>query len=193
LPSVYLSDSTDVKAIIPRNLQRSTSLNEIQIIVPEEQKWKDLAIDLQGFIRQKTGRLPEIGVADPAKFVNGWSGNTIILGNLSNNKLAARLYGLRLSYADAIYPGKSGYQLLTLIDPFGIGGNTILVSSSDIEGAKLAIDRFKTLLQPVKDAQIPWLFESKLSKETISYFRPNIKSVDEMLSKLKPVINSELM
>lgn len=192
LPSVYLSDSTAIKAILPRNLQRSTSLNEIQIIVPEEQKWKDLAIDLQGFIRQKTGRLPEIGVSDPAKFVNGWSGNTIILGNLSNNKLAARLYGLRLSYADAIYPGKSGYQLLTLIDPFGIGGNTILVSSSDIEGAKLAIDRFKTLLQPGKDAQIPWLFESKLSQETISYFRPNIKSANEMLTKLKPVINSEL-
>jgi hypothetical protein len=53
LPSVYLSDSTDVKAIIPRNLQRSTSLNEIQIIVPEEQEWKDLAIDLQSFIRQR--------------------------------------------------------------------------------------------------------------------------------------------
>jgi hypothetical protein len=188
-PSIFLSDSSNLK---PRNLQRTTGFNDIKIIVPEDQKWMDLATELQGFVKQGTGKTPEIGLPDPAKFVKGWSGNTIILGNLGNNKQMARLYGLRLSYADAIYPGNGGYQLLTLIDPFGIGGNTILVSSSDIAGAKLAIDRFKTLLQPVKDAQIPWLFESKLPKETISYFRPTIKSVIEMLSKMKPVVNSEI-
>ena len=185
-------DSSHLKTIAPRNLQRSTSLYDIKIIVPEEQAWKDLADELQGFVKQKTGKAPEIGLPDALKFIKGWSGNTIILGNLGNNKQMARLYGLRLSYADAIYPGKGGYQLLTLIDPFGLGGNTILVSSSDIEGAKLAIGRLKTLLQPLKNAQIPWLFESKLPIETISYFRPNIKSVNEILSKMKPVVNSEL-
>ena len=191
--SYFLSiDSLHLKTFSPRNLQRSTSLYDIKIIAPQEQAWKDLAGELQGFIKQTTGKTPEIGLPDALKFVKGWSGNTIILGNLGNNKQMARLYGLRLSYADAIYPGKGGYQLLTLIDPFGLGGNTILVSSSDIEGAKLAIDRLKNLLQPVKNAQIPWLFESKLPKETISYFRPNIKSVDEILSKMKPVVNSEL-
>ncbi|HQS52758.1 MAG TPA: hypothetical protein PLN99_12770, partial [Daejeonella sp.] len=82
--------------------------------------------------------------------------------------------------------------LLSIIDPFGLGGNTILISSSDIEGAKLGLDRLKTLLQSGDNARIPWLFESKLPKETISYFRPTIKSVDEMLSKMKPVVNSEL-
>ncbi len=191
-PSKFLSDSSDLNTISTRNLQRTTSLNDIKIIVPEEQKWMDLATELQGFIKQKTGKTPEIGLPDPAKFVKGWSGNTIILGNLGNNKQSARLYGLRLSYADAIYPGKGGYQLLTLIDPFGLGGNTILISSSDIEGAKLGLDRLKTLLQSVDNGRIPWLFESKLPKETISYFRPTIKSVNEMLSKMKPVVNSEL-
>ncbi|OYZ33006.1 MAG: hypothetical protein B7X86_01330 [Sphingobacteriales bacterium 17-39-43] len=191
-PSIFLSDSPDIKTISPRNLQRTTSLSNIKIIVPEEQKWKDLTNELQGFIRQKTGKNPEIRFPDPAKFVTGWSGNTIILGNLGNNKQMARLYGLRLSYADAIYPGKGGYQLLSIIDPFGLGGNTILISSSDIEGAKLGLDRLKTLLQSGDNARIPWLFESKLPKETISYFRPTIKSVDEMLSKMKPVVNSEL-
>lgn len=189
---ILVSDSSEVKTIAPRNLIRTTDLMNIKIVVPDEQLWKELAIDLQAIIKQRTGKSPEVRFPDPELFVNGWSGNTIILGNLGNNKQMARLYGLRLSYADAIYPGKGGYQLLTLIDPFGIGGNTILVSSSDIAGAKLAIDRFKTILQPVKDTQIPWLFESKLPQETISYFRPNIKSADEILAKLKPITNSEL-
>jgi hypothetical protein len=191
-PSKFLSDSSDLKTISPRNLQRKTGLNDIKIIVPEDQKWMDLATELQGFVKQKTGKTPEIGLPDALAFVKGWSGNTILLGNLGNNKQMARLYGLRLSYADAIYPGNGGYQLLTLIDPFGLGGNTILISSSDIEGAKLGLDRLKTLLQSGDNARIPWLFESKLPKETISYFRPTIKSVDEMLSKMKPVVNSEL-
>ncbi len=190
--SIHLSDSSNLKSIAPRNLQRSTSLNDVKIIVPEEQAWKDLADDMQGFIKQKTGKTPEIGHPDPLKFVNGWSGNIILLGNLGNNKQMARLYGLRLSYADAIYPGKAGYQLLTLINPFGLGGNTILVSSSDIEGAKRGLDRLKVILQSGNNAQIPWLFESELPEETISYFRPNIKSVNEILSKMKPVVNNEL-
>ncbi len=190
--SIHLSDSSNLKSIAPRNLQRSTSLNDVKIIVPEEQAWKDLADDMQGFIKQKTGKTPEIGHPDPLKFVNGWSGNIILLGNLGNNKQMARLYGLRLSYADAIYPGKAGYQLLTLINPFGLGGNTILVSSSDIEGAKRGLDRLKVILQSGNNAQITWLFESELPEETISYFRPNIKSVNEILSKMKPVVNNEL-
>ncbi|MDP3469255.1 MAG: hypothetical protein Q8S11_13025 [Daejeonella sp.] len=180
-----------IKNISPRNLQKNTDLKNIKIHVPEERLWKDLAIDLQAKIKERTGIIPEISFPDSDKFVKGWSGNTIMLGNLANNRQMARLYGLRLSYADAIYPGKGGYQLLTLIDPFGLGGNTILVSASDIEGAKHAIDRLKTLLQTRSNDEIPWLFESKLPKETNSFFRPNIRSVDEMLSKLKPVINNE--
>ncbi len=192
-PYIHLSDSTDLKTISARNLQRTTNLRDIKIIVPDEQLWKDLAKELQGIIKEKTGILPEIGLPDPAKFVKGWSGNTILLGNLGNNKQVARLYGLRLSYSDAVYPGRGGYQLLTLIDPFGMGGNTILVSSSDIEGTKLALDRLKVILKSENNAQIPWLFESKLLQVTRSYFRPNIKSPDEMLSKLKPVKNNELI
>ncbi len=190
---IHSIDSSNFKNITPRKLQRTTSLSDIKIIVPDEQIWNDIAIELQSLISDKSGNTPVIEIPDPAKFVKGWSGNTIILGNLGNNKQVARLYGLRLSYADAIYPGKGGYQLITLIDPFGLGGNTILLSSSDIEGAKLGMGRLMTILQTSKNDQIPWLFESKLSKETISYFRPNIRSVDEILSKMKPVINNELI
>lgn len=189
----HFSDSSDFKTISPRPLLRTTSLDAIKIIVPDIQEWKILALELKTLIREKAGKSAEVELPDPDKFVKGWTGNTIILGNLGNNQQVARLYGLRMSYADAIYPGKSGYQLLTLIDPFGLAGNTILVSASDIDGARLALNRFKAILQTVEDAQIPWLFESKLPQETNSYFKPGIKSVDEVLSKMKPVVNNELI
>ena len=57
-PSKFLSDSSDLKTISPRNLQRTTGLNDIKIIVPEDQKWMDLATELQGFVKQKTGKTP---------------------------------------------------------------------------------------------------------------------------------------
>lgn len=185
------SDSLLYKSIPARKLHIATDLKDIKIVVPDETEWKDLAKELQGLIRKKTGVSPEIEYPDPDKFAKGWSGNTILIGNLGNNKQVSRLYGLRLSYADAIYPGKAGYQLISLIDPFGKGGNTILISSSDIEGAKLALDRLKNLLSSLSNSQIPWLFESKLPQETSAYFRPTIKPVEEMLSKLRPVKNSE--
>lgn len=166
--SLHTADSSAYQTISARNLQRTTSLRDVKIIAPDEQLWKDLAKKLQGIIKEKSGIIPEIGIPDPAKFEKGWSGNMILLGNLGNNKQMARLYGLRLSYADAIYPGRWGYQLHTLIDPFGLGGNSIVISATDLEGAKLAVERLSALLPDQKETQIPWLFESKLPDETIS-------------------------
>lgn len=189
--STSFIDTSRYQSVKPRNLHRATQMTDIDIIVPDNQTWNNLALSLQQLIKEKTGKISKIKTPDSDLFVQGWSGNTILLGNLGNNKQMARLYGLRLSYADAIYPGKNAYQLLTLIDPFGLGGNTILVSASDIEGAKQALNRLKIILSSVDNGQIPWLFESQLTNETHSYFRPNIKSADEMLSKMKPVINNE--
>lgn len=192
-PSDSFTDTSAYRSFKPRNLNRATQLADIDIIVPDDQAWKNLVLPLQQLIKEKTGKTSKIVIPDSDRFVQGWSGNTILLGNLGNNKQMARLYGLRLSYSDAVYPGKSGYQLLTLIDPFGLGGNTILVSASDAEGARQALNRLSIILKTVHNGQIPWLFESHLSEEAQSYFRPNIKSVDEILSKMKPVINNEVI
>ena len=186
-------DSTTYKNISPRQLQRSTSLNGIKIIVPDEQVWKDLGKKLQDAIGIKANINSELAIPDQDKFVKGWSGNTILLGHLGNNKQMARLYGLRMSYSDAIYPGNGGYQLLTLIDPFGLGGNTLLIAASNIDGARLAVERLAAILNAEKDPIIPWIFESELPKETSNYFNQNIKSVDELLANLKPVKNNELI
>lgn len=127
------------------------------------------------------------------KFVNGWAGNTIMLGNLGNNKQMARLYGMRLSYADAIYPGKSGYQLATLIDPFGLGGNIIIIGASDITGAKIGTERLINVIKNQKESFVPWLLEVNIPPITGDYFNSKINNVDALLAAMKPVKENEVI
>ena len=187
------ADTTINEGIRPRNLQRKTNLQGLSIVVPDEPEWKALANDLQNIIKGKTNRIAEISIPDPSKFVNGWAGNTIILGNLGNNKQMARLYGMRLSYADAVYPGKAGYQLSTLIDPFGLGGNTIIIAASDIAGAKFGTERLINIIKDKNDFVIPWLLEVNIPVITSNYFNAKIKNEDLLLVAMKPVKENEVV
>lgn len=199
-----LPDSILSIKVSPRPLQRSTAIQGINIVVPETQEWKLLGERLRTILEVSGKPDIQLSVADPAKFSTGWSGNTILLGNLGNNKQMARLYGLRLSYADAIYPGNEGFQLLTLIDPFGLGGNTILIAASDVSGASLGIDRLSKILKEEKSGIIPWLFEAQLPESTAAYFgRSNKPSAEiepalmaranTLLKAVKPVKGSEVI
>ncbi len=198
------ADSVLYKKLVPRPLQRSTSIQGINIVVPENAEWKILGDKLEQLLKVKGAAGVKVTIADPLKFSTGWAGNTIILGNVGNNKQMARLYGLRLSYADAVYPGKNGYQLLTLIDPFGLGGNTVMIAASDLAGASEGIDRFSATLKEEKDNLIPWLFESKLPENTAAYLsrsnRPSaemelalLTRANTLLKAVKPVKGSEVI
>ena len=187
------SESTVIENISPRILQKTTSLIGIKIVVPDEPEWKILANDLQHIIKEKTNQIAAISYPDQMKFVNGWAGNTIMLGNLGNNKQMARLYGMRLSYADAIYPGKSGYQLATLIDPFGLGGNTIMIGASDITGAKLATERLINIIKNQKESSVPWLLEVNIPAITGNYFNAKLTNEDALLAAMKPVKENEVI
>ena len=186
LENFQTSASTIYDTISPRFLQKTTSLQDINIVVPDEPEWKALANDLQYIIKGKTNLVAEISIPDQMKFVNGWAGNTIMLGNLGNNKQMARLYGMRLSYADAIYPGKSGYQLATLIDPFGLGGNTIIIGASDISGAKMATERLINIIKNQKESVVPWLLEVNIPAITSNYFNSKINNEDALFVKRQP-------
>ena len=191
---LFQSEDTTLNiSITPRTLQRTTSLQGIKIVVPDDPEWNALAKDLQHIIKEKTSLAADINIPDPMKFVKGWSGNTILLGNLENNKQMARLYGMRLSYADAVYPGKSGYQLATLIDPFGAGGNTIIIAASDIAGAKFGIERLTNIIKDQKETSVPWLLEVNIPIITNDYFNSKIKNEDLLLGAMKPVKENEVI
>lgn len=185
-----------------RPLPGGTDVHGLRIVAPEEAQWRALGERIAAGLRSRWNVQVEVASPSRDKFRDGWSGPTIVLGTLDNNEQLARMYGLRMSYADAIYPGDGGYQLQTVIDPFGLGGNTVVVGSSDLTGAGLGADRLLEIVGAQNDSVIPWLFEAKLSDQAASYLQYDgkptpaniqtaLNSVSTWLSRLKPNASSE--
>ncbi|SKB30774.1 heparinase II/III family protein [Daejeonella lutea] len=198
------SDTALYKKIVPRTLDRSTGIRGINIVVPDHPDWKALGRKLQILFESKGAAGTKVSVDSPQKFSSGWTGNTLLLGNVGNSKQMARLYGLRLSYADAIYPGSGGYQLLTLVNPFGLAGNTIILATSDIEGAKAGVARLSAIVNTNTNNLLPWIFEAELSSTARSYFNRSNKPTSDreaelldransLLKAVKPVKGSEVI
>ena len=51
----------------------------------------------------------------------------ILLGNLNTNRAVLPLYASYYCFDDALYPGGEGYDLRTMINPYGKGGNVIKI------------------------------------------------------------------
>jgi len=202
---VNVLDPNDVppyKDLPLRPLQRTTDLNGLKIVVPAGQEWQALGERIATALQTRWGIQAVMAAPDRDRFRDGWTGNTLLLGSLGNNDLLARLYGMRASYADAVYPGDGGYQLLTAIDPFGLGGNTIIVGAGDTAGAALGVDRLLEIIGQQTTAALPWLAEAKLSDQAASYLQYDgnpspadiqsaLAAADTRLSKLKPTANNE--
>lgn len=71
------------------------------------------------------------------------SGPLLLIGNLADSKCVERLYYDFLSATDLWYPGPSGYEVRTLLDPYGTGFNVIHIGYSDDAGLENAIEYFK--------------------------------------------------
>ncbi len=78
--------------------------------------------------------------ADPAIAV-------ITLGNAADNRILERLYNLHYSLTDPTMPGKGGYELRSLHNPFADGRNFIIAGGSDDAGVKTAAARLAALLK----------------------------------------------
>lgn len=67
---------------------------------------------------------------------------TIVIGNLADNSIARFLYFKLLCATDRFYPGPGGYEVRTLIDPFGTNFNVIHLGYSDEDGLNAAVEIF---------------------------------------------------
>ena len=65
----------------------------------------------------------------------------ILLGNLNTNRALLTLYARYYCFTDALYPGGDGYDLRTLVNPYGRGANVILAGGSTVHGVERAVDR----------------------------------------------------
>jgi len=104
--------------------------------------------------------------------------NVIALGNMANNHFIEHLYRQWQVILDPTYPGKGGYVVRSLHNPYGTGRNVIFVGGSDDAGVAAAADAFGRLLKKPKNGTLSMgrLMEIRLGQgmnpPTIGAFMP---------------------
>ena len=96
---------------------------------------RKLARILADAIKTKTGVTISVTDKDPGK------GNVITIGNRDRNDFVCSLYNWHYTLLDAKYPGKGGYEVRSLHNPFGNKRNFILCGGSDAAGDKAAVEK----------------------------------------------------
>jgi hypothetical protein len=164
--------------MLPRRVQRETPLvgednRPAVIIYPSgSESYRRLAHNLADGIQARTGirlemlsdhdLLPTRSTPLPEAYRRR---PLIVLGNLNTNRLIMPLYASFLCSTDALYPGGDGYELRTLVNPYGTGTNVILAGGSTLDGVEQAVDRLlhqlDSLDQP-RTSSLPFLLEVNL-------------------------------
>ncbi|MEI7552861.1 MAG: hypothetical protein WCL24_11080 [Verrucomicrobiota bacterium] len=163
--------------VLPRTLTRSTALGEsgpraAVIVYPAaDPRYRALADQLAAALGTLCG-VPPACVADttliptrstplPAAYR---SRPLVLLGNLNTNRVLQPLYADFLCSTDATYPGGDGYDLRTLVNPYGTGSNLILAGGSTLRGVERAVARLLTALAASgPSATLPWLLDVELA------------------------------
>ncbi|HBN86225.1 MAG TPA: hypothetical protein DDZ89_20570, partial [Clostridiales bacterium] len=113
------------------------------------------------------------------------SGVFIICGNLTNNDCVKYLYYKSLVITDLCYPGPGGYEVRTILNPFGNDKNILFIGFSDEVGFQKGVDVFLKEIDGVDS--IPFL-------KTVFYTRlPVTDQTFERLSSSKEPDNINLM
>lgn len=202
---VNVLDPNDIppyKEFALRPLNRSTDLHGLHIVTPAGAEWAALGERVATALNTRWNVQASVGLPDRERFRNGWAGNSLVIGSFGNNEQLARLYGQRMSYADGVYPGAGGYELHTVIDPFGLGGNTIVLGASDLAGATAGVEGLLARIAGQTDPVLPWLADVQLSEEAASHLQFGGKpteadiqaafaEADRRLSKLTPSVGVE--
>ena len=157
--------------LLPRVLQRDTGLANAVIVHPAgDRLYAALAGKLAAVIEGHCGLLPEC-VADttlmperstplPAAFRQR---PLILLGSLNTNRALLPLYANYLCSTDATYPGGDGFDLRTIVNPYGTGGNAVLAGGSSARGVERAVGRLIEAVLTLKAPfALPYLLEVDL-------------------------------
>ena len=163
--------------LLPRALQRTLSLGNaagprLAIIHPVgDPLYPALAEKLAAAIEARCGVRPEC-VADEAVMperstplpVSYRQRSLILLGSLNTNRALMPLYADYLCSTDATYPGGGGYDLRTIVNPYGTGGNVVLAGGSSAGGVERAVERLIAKIAKLEAPfELPFLLEVELA------------------------------
>lgn len=105
----------------------------------------------------------------------------IVLGDLNTNRAFFAYYASYYTCCDARYPGETGYELRTVVRPFGWAANALLVGGSTQEGCAAGVDRLLERFRSLQGGQsvsLPYLLEVKLGDKVGGLFAPAIAELD---------------
>ncbi|PIZ44901.1 MAG: hypothetical protein COY42_13195 [Armatimonadetes bacterium CG_4_10_14_0_8_um_filter_66_14] len=153
-PLQSVQSLTTPKGRYPDTVLSADGLPKAVIVHPDDAVHQALAKTLAEVIRVAGGANLPTATQAPNE-----STNLILLGNLSNNPAVVPLYGQHYCATDDLYPGKGGYVLRTIHDPWGTGKNAILLGGSDAAGVRRAVEEFAKLLKPGKQLVVPPTFK----------------------------------
>ena len=159
--------------LLPRTVNRATPLTRgAALIYPAaDPAYRALAEKLAGALAVRGAARPEC-VTDlaliPARSTplpaSYRSRPLILLGSLNTNRALQPLYAEFLCSTDATYPGGDGYDLRTIVNPYGTGTNVILAGGSNLRGVERAVERLLAAIAAA-DASVtlPFLLEVELA------------------------------
>ena len=126
-------------------------------------RYADLVKAIQQRIEQCTGAtLPVVRDLEPKVALK--ETNAIAIGNLATNPFIETLYREYYTYLDRYYPGRGGYVLRSVHNPYGTGKNVLLVGGSDDTGVARAVEALLSKLEPGKTLKLGWTMEIKLGE-----------------------------
>lgn len=150
----------------------------VVIVAPAGVRYRDSIVLLRGRIRALSG--VEIPVISDNEMPEALLRRThvIALGNMASNRFIEHLYRQWQVILDPAYPGKGGYVVRSLHNPYGTGRNVIFIGGSDDAGVAAAADAFGRLLKKPKNGtlSVGRLMEIRLGQgmnpPTIGAFMP---------------------
>lgn len=165
-----MSDS--VPRMLPRTIDSTFSLapsdgQKLAIVFPEQ--YRRLAERVAALIERQGGLRPDLVVdtqlmptrSDPLP-VDYRMRPLIILGSLNTNRAVMTLYANFYCTTDATFPGSDGYDLRTIVNPYGTGNNVLLIGGSTARGMERAVERFEQHLEQSGDLTLPFILDVEL-------------------------------
>lgn len=169
--------------MLKRQVHAELPLAQATIVAPADAAWRKVADDLAAAIKETTGAVVPVvedGVvvaADGRTVRDEYRRRHLILvGHALNNRAIFPLYCRWLDAADGAYPGGDGYELRTVVDPYGTDCNELIVGATTPAGAVAGVQALKSKLQG-KDGVLPHLLEVRVGPKLQGAFSQAIAEV----------------
>jgi len=129
----------------PWNFQRDTPLLDdgkpaAIIVAPERDEFYQIALSLQKKLQQQWQISLPIFKDAQSSSQELPQQHVLLLGNAANNSLIRYLYARYQTAVDEVFPGAGGYELRTVLNPWGNGVNAVVLGGSDAKGVVAAVE-----------------------------------------------------